>query len=212
MTIEKTTNLIVNYIYDALAEPPQDALKPIDIGNLKGKSDINPQWRIEALTQKFGLCGIGWKFEIVRIDTFNSEGRILVFMQVNLFIKQDGEWSAPIPGYGGDQVTKVNKNGLVVNDEAYKGCLTDALGNAAKCIGVAGKIYRGHYDTKYSEEAAKLDNKPAYSLKKAEPARATEEKTYACTKCGVPITSAEFSYSLNKFGTPLCRKCQATKK
>ena len=208
MTMEKTTNLIVNYVYDALAEPPQDALKPIEIGNLKGKSDINPQWRIEALTQKFGLCGIGWKFEIVRIDTVNSEGRILVFMQVKLFVKVDGEWSAPIPGYGGDQVTKVNKNGLVVNDEAYKGCLTDALGNAAKCIGVAGNIYRGLYETKYSDEAAKLDNKPAYSVKKP----ATEQKTYECTKCRVPITKAEFSYSLDKFGTPLCRKCQGTKK
>ena len=52
-------------IYKALSKPPEDALKIIQAGNLRGKSDINPQWKIEAITAQFGLCGIGWKFEIL---------------------------------------------------------------------------------------------------------------------------------------------------
>lgn len=35
-----------------------------------------------------------------------------------------------------------------------------------------------------------------------------EESGLACSKCGVPITQAEASYSQSKFGAMLCRKCQ----
>ena len=59
----------MNAHYEKMASPPSDALKKIDYGALKGKSDINPQWRYEALTQEFGLCGQGWKFEIVNTWT-----------------------------------------------------------------------------------------------------------------------------------------------
>ena len=38
--------------YDALRSVPKDALKTIEFGNLKGKSDINPQWRYEAMTKE----------------------------------------------------------------------------------------------------------------------------------------------------------------
>ena len=53
-------------LYKQNATPPTWALKEIQAGRLKGKSDINPQWRIEALTEMFGLCGIGWKYVITK--------------------------------------------------------------------------------------------------------------------------------------------------
>lgn len=145
--------------YEKLKNPPQNALKPIQAGNLKGKSDINPQWRIEALTECFGLCGIGWKYEVVNTTLQPcSDGQILVFMAINLYVKDKEGWSAPIPGFGGDMVVVKNKHGLVPNDEAYKMCLTDALGNAAKNIGVAADIYRGLYDSKYSRNEESNSN------------------------------------------------------
>lgn len=137
--------------YAELAKVPQNALKPIEGGNLKGKTEINPQWRIEALTEKFGLCGIGWRFQVVDTQTMPlTDGQILLFMRINLFVKDNGKWSEPIPGFGGDYIVEKNKRGLCPNDEAYKMCLTDALSNAAKCIGVAADVYRGLYDTKYN--------------------------------------------------------------
>lgn len=142
--------------YTAVSNPPKDALKEIEFGALRGKSDINPQWKIEAMTEKYGMCGIGWKFEIVDIRTtcMQDDGRILLFMQVNLFIKDGENWSAPIPGYGGDMIVKKNKNGIEPNDEAYKMCLTDALGNALKYVGVAASVYRGFYETKHEKRQA----------------------------------------------------------
>lgn len=137
--------------YTKLASVPQDALREIKYGALKGKSDINPQWRYEALTDIFGLCGVGWKYEIVDTHTepVTATGELMVFVQVNLYIK-DGEWSEPIPGFGGDFLIIKDKNGIHGNDEAFKMATTDALGTAAKLIGVAADVYRGKCDSKYS--------------------------------------------------------------
>lgn len=137
--------------YNAMRKPPAEVLNTIQIGNLKGKSDINPQWRIEVMTEQFGMCGIGWKYEIVSTNTVEcSNGEVLVFMRINLYVKDGEQWSNPIPGFGGDKIVIKNKNGLVPNDEAYKMVLTDALGNAMKNIGVAADVYRGLWDSKYS--------------------------------------------------------------
>lgn len=142
--------------YKTLSTPPPDALKEITYGALKGKSDINPQWRYEALTQEFGLCGYGWKFEVVDklTQAVPATGEVMVYVLVNLYIKQGEEWSAPIPGYGGDFLLKKDKNGLHGNDEAFKMAMTDALGTAAKMIGVAADVYRGKFngasDSKYA--------------------------------------------------------------
>ncbi len=47
-------------IYDAVRSVPPEAIKPITAGRLKGKSDINPMWRIKVLTEQFGPCGEGF--------------------------------------------------------------------------------------------------------------------------------------------------------
>ena len=131
-------------LYEALQTPPNDALKPITYGALKGKSDINPQWRYEALTNALGPCGVGWKFEIADTKAQAvSTGETMVFVLVNLYIKHGDEWSAPIPGWGGDYLVKKDKNGIHGNDEAFKMATTDALGTAAKMIGLAADVYRG---------------------------------------------------------------------
>ena len=49
-------------IYNALRQPPEYAKKPITGGRMNGKTDINPMWRIKALTEQFGPCGIGWYY------------------------------------------------------------------------------------------------------------------------------------------------------
>ena len=48
-------------IYEAVRKAPDNALKAIQAGRLKGKTDINPMWRIKALTEQFGPVGFGWK-------------------------------------------------------------------------------------------------------------------------------------------------------
>ena len=53
-------------IYNLVRQPPKEALKEIKGGRLSGKTDINPMWRLKALTEQFGMCGIGWKYAITK--------------------------------------------------------------------------------------------------------------------------------------------------
>ena len=51
-------------IFNKVRKVPDNALKQINAGRLKGMSDVNPVWRILAMTDTFGICGVGWKYEI----------------------------------------------------------------------------------------------------------------------------------------------------
>lgn len=157
--------------WNNLKAVPLDALKEIGFGKLKGKSDINPQWRYEVMTKEFGVCGIGWKYEIANTWTQEVKEEILLFVQINLYIKDGEKWSEPIPAIGGDFVIERDKNGLHGNDEAYKMATTDALGVAMKMLGVAADVYRGlANDSKYGREkpqqqpAKQQEQKPVQQL------------------------------------------------
>ena len=67
--------------WEKLKEPPEWAMSKITGGKLGGKTDINPMWRIQAMTETFGPCGIGWKMQLVNTtitDGANSEKLIFV--------------------------------------------------------------------------------------------------------------------------------------
>lgn len=144
--------------YEQLRKVPQEALKPIKGGRLSGMTDINPVFRIKAMTEAFGPCGFGWKYEIVKQwqEIYGQE--VKSFTNINLYIKVDGEWSDPIPGTGGATIVEVNSKGYAyVNDEGHKMSLTDALSVAMKSLGVAADVYYSKdvktFDTKYEQQA-----------------------------------------------------------
>lgn len=98
-------------IYEKSRKCPPTALKTIAAGRLKGKSDINPMWRIKMLTELFGAAGIGWYYEITKQWTeIGANGEIAAFCNINLFIRVDNEWSKPIHGTGGSDFIAKEKN------------------------------------------------------------------------------------------------------
>ncbi len=147
-------------IYNAARTVPKEAQKPIGGGRLKGMTDINPMWRIKLLTELFGVCGFGWKYEIVNkwVETAMAKDEITANIEINLYIKVDGEWSAPIPAVGGSMLVASERNGLYVNDECYKMALTDAISVACKALGVGADIYWQKDNTKYND--VKKENMP----------------------------------------------------
>jgi hypothetical protein len=140
-------------IYEATRTVPNEALKKIGGGRLKGMSDINPMWRIKLLTELFGICGIGWKIEIVdqRLEQ-GSADQIACFVTINLYIKVDGEWSDPIPGMGGSAFVTKESSGLYTSDECFKMAYTDAISVACKSLGFAADVYYANDRTKYTKE------------------------------------------------------------
>jgi len=140
-------------LWDSLKIVPKWALKTIAAGRLKGKSDIKPQWKYMALTEKFGPCGIGWKYTIDKqwIET-GANGEVFAFTNISLFIKVEGKWSEAIPATGGSKLVQKEKDYLYNNDEAFKMSDTDALGTACKMVGVAASVFLGQWDgTKYTD-------------------------------------------------------------
>lgn len=139
-------------IYNKVRTVPPEAQREITAGRLKGKTDINPMWRIKVLTEQFGPCGIGWKYEITRqwAET-GAKGEISAFCNINLYVKIDEKWSEAIPGTGGSAFVADERNGLYTSDECYKMALTDALSVACKALGVAADVYWQKDTTKYSE-------------------------------------------------------------
>lgn len=143
-------------IYNQVKAVPPEALTKIKAGRLKDKSSINPQWRIWKLTEMFGVCGIGWKYKITKQwieDGANNEKS--AFVNIDLFVKVDGEWSDAIPGNGGSSFVAQELKGLHTSDEAYKMALTDAISVSCKALGIAADVYWQEGD-KYIAQAMKL--------------------------------------------------------
>jgi len=121
-------------------------------------------WRIKALTEKFGACGVGWKYEIIDKSLENGgNDEIAAFVTINLFYKNGDSWSEPIIGFGGSMFVSKEKNGLYTSDECFKMAFTDALGIACKAIGMGADIYfskdRTKYDLEQKKEPLQNENK-----------------------------------------------------
>lgn len=171
--------------YDKLRAVPENAQKKITGGRLNGKTDINPMWRIKALTELFGPCGIGWKYEITdkRLEQ-GADSEVAAFVDINLYIfRLEGGWSEPIPGTGGSMFVAKEKGGLYTSDECYKMALTDAISVACKALGVGADIYWQADATKYDKppqrdwvdaaKKAKLIDQPSTTLSTAQIAALT---------------------------------------
>lgn len=145
-------------IYNYFAEVPENAKKTITAGRLKGMTDINPMWRIKMLTERYGGCGIGWYYDIIDKQVVpGADGVICVFLDIKLYVKENGEWSRGIPGTGGSQLVAKETKGMYTNDECFKMALTDAISVACKALGMGANVYWEAGRTKY--DLAKDDKK-----------------------------------------------------
>lgn len=147
-------------IYNKVRAVPDNAKKTIQAGRLKGKTDINPMWRIKKLTEIFGPCGVGWKYEVVKKEILpGANDEIAAFVDINLYVYVDGKWSEAIPGTGGSSFVSKEKSGLYMSDECFKMALTDAISVSCKALGVGADVYWGEDKTKY-EHPPKSEEKP----------------------------------------------------
>ena len=195
-------------LYNELRDVPNIAKKAITAGRLKGMTDINPMYRIKALTEAFGPCGIGWWYTIDKqwLEQ-GTDGTVAAFCNITLYYKLGDKESHGIPGTGGSALVSVEKSGPHTSDEAFKMALTDAISVASKALGVGADVYwaTDAVSTKYSPTEENRNFIPASS-------------PLVCTECGQLIADAEsdgkkFSASqiasagVKRFGRPVCFDC-----
>lgn len=159
-------------IYNAVKKVPKEAQRPITGGRLKGKTEINPMWRIKALTEQFGPCGIGWYYEVVRQWLEPSGTEVAAFVNIQLYIKVGDEWSKPISGVGGAMFVEQQKSGYYVSDECYKMATTDAISVACKQLGIGADVYWDADNTKYMDPDQQSDGKTEVDQKRLAPVEA----------------------------------------
>lgn len=181
-------------LWEKVRNVPDTAIKPINGGRLKGMSDINPVWRQKTLTEQFGPCGIGWKYVITEKRLENgANDEIAAFVDIDLYIKYNGEWSEAIPGTGGSAFVTKEKNGMYTSDECFKMALTDAISVACKALGVGADVYWNKDRTKYSGNEDASDGKQLDEVKVK-----TLETTAA--KKAVPIKQVYDKYKVTDLG------------
>lgn len=130
------------------------AVKEITGKQYKGNSP-KPFWIVERLTEEFGPCGIGWGFTILneRMERL-TDTEILHVAVVRLWYVLDGK-RGELEQIGQTKaVYEKSKGGLMVDEDAPKKSVTDALVKCASYIGFAGDIFSGRWDdSKYVAEA-----------------------------------------------------------
>lgn len=169
--------------YNVGRSVPANAQKTFSNGRFSG-TDINPMWRIKVLTEMFGPVGFGWYTEVTRQEAIPADdGNMMVFVDINLFVKDGDQWSKPIFGTGGNTLKAKGRG----DDDGFKKAYTDALSIACKALGIGADIwYSADVNADYSSKYASM-------YTESEPAKADEQKDFdmpKCERCGNVITGA----------------------
>jgi hypothetical protein len=121
-------------------------VKPITGKQYQGNSP-KPYWIVERLTEEFGPCGIGWGFHIVseRMERMTDK-EVLSIATVRLWYEFDGK-RGEVEQIGQTKACYLTAKGaLLVDEDAPKKSVTDALVKCASYIGFAGDIFSGRWD------------------------------------------------------------------
>jgi hypothetical protein len=141
-------------LWDRVCVTDPRAVKAITGKQYNGNSP-KPYWIVERLTDEFGPCGIGWGFSIVseRFERFSNTDTL--HLAVVRFWYVMGAERGELEQVGQTKATYMSsKDKFIVDEDAPKKSVTDALVKCASYLGFAGDIFAGRWDdSKYVEWA-----------------------------------------------------------
>ena len=132
------------------------AVKPITGKQYSGNSP-KPYWIVERLTDEFGPCGIGWGFTILSERMERLTPSDVLHVAVVRFWYVLGDKRGEFEQIGQTKaVYEKSKGGFMVDEDAPKKSVTDALVKCASYLGFAGDIFSGMWDdSKYVQQAGR---------------------------------------------------------
>lgn len=143
-------------LWDSVKVTNPSAVKKITGKSYQGNSP-KPYWLIERATDTFGPIGIGWGV-VVKSERFErmSDTDVLHVAVVSIWYMQDGKRSETFDQMGGTKAAYASKDGkLIVDEDAGKKSVTDAMVKCLSMIGFCADIFSGMWDdSKYVEWAA----------------------------------------------------------
>jgi hypothetical protein len=139
--------------WDKVKKTDPKRVKPITGKQYSGNSP-QPYYLVERMTDEFGMCGIGWGINILneRMERL-ADNEVLHVAVVELWYKHEGQ-TGSISQIGQTKACYKKKDGgLMVDEDAPKKSVTDALTKCMSYLGFAGDIFSGQWDdSKYVQE------------------------------------------------------------
>lgn len=148
-----------------------------------GFTSINGIYLVKKATEVFGPLGLGWGYDILEERYDDGIGFVVkdvgVVMskthtiKLELWYKQDKE-ICKVVNYGHTKAIYKTKNGYMVDDEAPKKSLTDAVKKCLSMLGFSSDIFMGQFEDRDYVEALErksaiehADDKDAERIKQA---------------------------------------------
>lgn len=150
-------------LWDSIRVTNPSAVKKITGKSYQGNSP-KPYWLIERATDTFGPVGIGWGVT-VKSERFErmSDTDVLHVAVVSVWYVLNGVRSETFDQMGGTKAAYMTSSGkLMVDEDAGKKSVTDAMVKCLSMIGFCADIFSGMWDdSKYVEWAAEqYEEKP----------------------------------------------------
>lgn len=151
--------------WESVKKTDPKRVKAITGKQYKGNSP-QPYYLVERMTESFGMCGIGWGLNIVneRMERL-TDTDVLHVAVVELWYVKDGAIGR-INQIGQTKACyKTSSGSMLVDEDAPKKSVTDAMTKCMSYLGFAGDIFSGQWDdSKYVNELNKeFSDKPKVS-------------------------------------------------
>lgn len=131
-------------IWNKHTKIPSQFIKKIQGKQYKGDS-VNSTYVVRCLTEMFGVCGQGWGYTVLE-HAFKdfANGDVLHYCLIHFWAGKDAKGFSQ---FGQTKAAyKTSTGGFMVDEDAPKKSLTDAITKAASHLGIAWEIYSGQYD------------------------------------------------------------------
>lgn len=132
--------------WESVKKTDPKRVKPITGKQYKGNSP-QPYYLVERMTEQFGMCGIGWGVNILneRMERL-TDSDVLHVAVVELWYVHDEKRGA-VTQIGQTKACYATKdNRLMVDEDAPKKSVTDAMTKCMSYLGFAGDIFSGQWD------------------------------------------------------------------
>lgn len=147
-------------------------VKAITGKQYKGNSP-QPYYLVERMTEEFGMCGIGWGLDIIseRMERL-TDTDVLHIAHVELWYVQ-GDKTGRIQQVGQTKAAYLTSTGkMMVDEDAPKKSVTDAMTKCMSYLGFSGDIFSGHWDDSKYVQALTQEFAEANAQKEAQAALA----------------------------------------
>lgn len=133
-----------------------------------GLSSIDGYHMFRKATEAFGMCGIGWGYEIANEELrngapcYDKKTKEIIGHEIDhtillkLWYKIDGE-RGEVSHFGITRFVYSTKYGMATDEEAPKKSLTDAIKKCLSMLGICADVFLGKFDDEeYVKQAARV--------------------------------------------------------